>query len=262
MLFTQLFTLAIFSITVSASHGLEKRSVHQRAATNVFPTPPKTSSLSKPITVAKGKTFTPPTAYTRYDRGSGSCEGQKEGGDADAVFLLEDGATLSRVVIGKNQAEGIHCLGSCTLDHVYFEDVCEDAITLKQSSGTSTINYGGVCTKGASDKVIQHNGGGKVVINNFYVENFGKLYRSCGNCKTQHARSVELNNIWAVNGKVLVGINSNYGDTAKIRTTKVSSVKTICQKFTGNNKGTEPPTAGSGPDSKYCLYATSDVTSA
>ncbi|KAL0571259.1 hypothetical protein V5O48_010707 [Marasmius crinis-equi] len=85
--------------------------MERRTATNVFPSPPTTSHLSKPITVAAGQTFTPPQAYTRYDRGSGACEGQTEGGDSDAVFLLEEGATLSRVVIGKDQSEGVHCLG-------------------------------------------------------------------------------------------------------------------------------------------------------
>lgn len=30
----------------------------------------------------------------RYDRGSGACTGQTEGGDSDAVFLLQAGATL------------------------------------------------------------------------------------------------------------------------------------------------------------------------
>ncbi|TFK40048.1 pectate lyase C [Crucibulum laeve] len=228
--------------------------LERRTATNVFPTPPTTSSLSKPITVAKGTTFTPPQAYTRYDRGSGACNGQAEGGDSDAVFLLEEGATLSRVVIGANQSEG-----SCTLDHVFFEDVCEDAITIKQTSGTSHINYGGA--KHAEDKVVQHNGGGTVIINSFYVEDFGKLYRSCGNCGTQYARHVEINDVWAVSGSVLAGINSNYGDTAKIRTTKASSVSTICQRYTGNNSGAEPPKVGSGPDSTYCLYSTSDITS-
>ena len=137
-------------------------SLEQRAATNVWPSAPTTSSLSKPITVKAGQTYTPSQAYTRFDRGSGGCNGQSEGGDADAVFLLEEGATLSRVIIGANQSEGVHCLGmatfcdhvrhinllkgSCTLDHVYFEDVCEDAITIKQTSGTSRINYGGVST--------------------------------------------------------------------------------------------------------------------
>jgi hypothetical protein len=51
-------------------------------------------------------------------------------GDADAVFLLESGATLQNVIIGKNQQEGVHCLGPCTLRFVWFEDVCEDAITV------------------------------------------------------------------------------------------------------------------------------------
>ena len=35
----------------------------------------------------------------RYDRGTGACSGQKEGGDKDAVFLLENGATLKYVSI-------------------------------------------------------------------------------------------------------------------------------------------------------------------
>jgi hypothetical protein len=65
----------------------------------------------------------------------------------------------SNVVIGADQNEGIHCLGPCTIQNVWFEDVCEDAITIKQKSGTSTIVGGGA--KGASDKVGQHNGGGQ-----------------------------------------------------------------------------------------------------
>lgn len=85
--------------------------MHRRSATNVFPDPPASVSLSSAKTIAAGKTFEPDEPYTRYDRGSGACSGQSEGGDADAVFLLEEGATLSRVVIGANQAEGVHCLG-------------------------------------------------------------------------------------------------------------------------------------------------------
>ncbi|KAJ3540465.1 hypothetical protein NMY22_g4284 [Coprinellus aureogranulatus] len=254
-----MFNKSLLIALAAASALVLAEPIERRAATNVFPKPPTTISLSAPMRIKAGQTFTPDQAYTRYDRGSGGCNGQNEGGDADAVFLLEEGATISRVVIGANQSEGIHCLGSCTIDHVFFEDVCEDAITILQSSGTSRINYGGA--KGASDKVVQHNGGGTVIINSFYVENFGKLYRSCGNCKTQHERHVEVNDVWAVSGSTLVGINTNYGDTAKIRNTKVSSVKSICDKFTGNNSGKEPTKTGSGPDSKYCLYSDSDLIS-
>ncbi|KAF6757061.1 pectate lyase C [Ephemerocybe angulata] len=219
--------------------------IERRAATNEFPTPPATVHLTAPMVIKAGTTFTPDQPYTRYDRGSGACKSSGEGGSADAVFHLEEGATISRVVIGKDQMEGIHCLGSCTIDHVYFEDVCEDAITILQTSGTSRINYGG----GAQDKIVQHNGAGTVIINSFYAENFGKLYRSCGNCKTtQYTRHVEVNDSWAVSGSALVGINSNYGDTAKIRNLQVSKVNSICDKYTGNNNGKEPTKVGTGPD--------------
>jgi len=56
---------------------------------------------------------------SEYDRGSGACSGQNEGGEADTVFVLEDGATLRNVVIGKDQAEGVYCLGYVFL-HVKF----------------------------------------------------------------------------------------------------------------------------------------------
>ncbi|RXW20384.1 hypothetical protein EST38_g5486 [Candolleomyces aberdarensis] len=240
-----LVSLTLSAAAVFAANPAHRR-IERRAATNVFPTPPTTSTLSSPITVKAGQSFTPPQAYTRYERGAGTC-GSGEGGQADAVFILEEGATLNRVVIGKNQMEGVHCLGQCTINYVFFEDVCEDAITIKQTSGVSRINFGGA--KGASDKIVQHNGGGKVIINSFYAENFGKLYRSCGNCKTQYKRSVEINDSWAVSGLNLVGINSNFGDTATIRRQKASNVKVICQKFTGNNSGKEPSQNGSGPDS-------------
>lgn len=47
----------------------------------------------------------------KYDRGNGACNNQVEGGEKDTVFVLEDGATLRNVIIGKHQAEGIYCKG-------------------------------------------------------------------------------------------------------------------------------------------------------
>ncbi|KAG8740072.1 hypothetical protein FRC10_004792 [Ceratobasidium sp. 414] len=209
----------------------------KRAASCTFPTPPKTSSLS----AAKTITGTFDGGNVRYDRGSGACQGQKEGGDKDAVFILQSGATLQNVVIGANQAEGVHCLGPCNLYNVWFEDVCEDAITIKQTSGTSNIIGGGA--KNADDKVVQHNGGGTVKIDSYCVQNFGKLYRSCGNCSTQYKRTVTISNVIASSGKVLAGVNSNYGDVATISTStnKYTSVKSICDTYKGNNNGDEPP---------------------
>jgi hypothetical protein len=55
-------------------------------------------------------------------------------GQADTVFILRKGATLKNVIIGKNQGEGVYCLGGgCTIENVWFEDVCEDAISIVRS---------------------------------------------------------------------------------------------------------------------------------
>ncbi|KAK6696957.1 hypothetical protein SNK05_013621 [Fusarium graminearum] len=150
-----------------------------------------------------------------YDRSPSVCKEQEETGEADAMFILGDGATLRNVIIGPGQAEGVHCKGTCTLENVWFEDVCEDAITLKQKSGTSIIRGGGAFH--AADKVVQFNGRGTVEISDFYVEDYGKLVRSCGNCKDNGGpRNVVIENVAAVNGGVLCGINTNYGDTCTI----------------------------------------------
>ncbi|CVK92776.1 related to pectate lyase [Fusarium mangiferae] len=85
------------------------------------------------------------------------------------------------------------------------------AITLKQKSGTSTICGGGAFD--AADKVVQFNGRGTYEISDFQVEDYGKLVRSCGNCKDNYGpRNVVTDNVAAVNGGVLCGINTNYGD--------------------------------------------------
>lgn len=104
--------VVFFAQTVVAvpSPGVDASGVYvKRAASCSFPTPSKTVSLSSPKTVSgtfdgespsicafKVRHLITPTlgGLVRYDRGKGACSGQKEGGDKDAVFLLESGATL------------------------------------------------------------------------------------------------------------------------------------------------------------------------
>lgn len=120
--------------------------------------------------------------------------------------------------------------------------------------------------------MFQHNGFGTLSIKNFFANNFGKLYRSCGNCSNNGgARHVIVDNVVAKDGDVLVGINTNYGDTAKISNSCVNGPD-ICdlfvswsfrvcgwgevQKLTGVQKGTtsgEPSKIGTGPDGTYCI---------
>ncbi|KAG8809408.1 hypothetical protein FRC17_003457, partial [Serendipita sp. 399] len=207
------------------------------SATSTFPTATGTVTSSSVINVAAGQTFD--GGNKRYDRGSGACNEQAEGGDADAVFLLAAGATLKNVIIGKNQAEGVHCKGYCTLQNVWFEDVCEDAITIKGDTAGQVSNITGGGALKASDKIVQHNGCGTVKITNFYAKTYGKLYRSCGNCSSQCKRTVIINGVEARSGNELAGINQKYGDSATI-TNACYDTAHPCVIYDGNNTGAEP----------------------
>jgi pectate lyase len=193
-----------------------------------------------------------------YGSGPLGTSGQEE--DQDPLFELAPGATLRNVVIGAPAADGIHCRGACTLENVWWQDVGEDAATFGGSSSSqqSFVRCGGA--RSASDKVFQHNGAGTVTISNFTVETFGKLYRSCGNCENQYARHVILQDIVARSGEALVGINTNYGDTADFDRITIYGNIAICQRWVGNSTGAEPSLTGSGADSQYCRYASSDIT--
>ncbi|KAJ4371191.1 hypothetical protein N0V83_004407 [Neocucurbitaria cava] len=240
---------------LAAVAGLTAAEVHHphqpRAATNTalqttFPSASGTTNLPAAKTVAASASFD--GGMKLWDRSSNTCEGQSEGGDSDAIFILEDGATLSNAIIGPNNGEGVHCMGTCTLNNVWWTDVCEDAATFKQKSGTSYVNGGGA--KNAEDKVLQHNGAGTVSVKNFYAENIGKLYRSCGNCGTQYARKSTFDGIKVKTGKLVAGVNGNLGDSTSIKNACLLDTK-ICDLYKGVTSG-EPTKTASGPDGKTC----------
>lgn len=172
------------------------------SVTTTLPASSGTSALSAVKTIAAGETFD--GGMVAYDRGV-SCTGQEEGDDSDAVFEIEDSGSLSNVIIGPNQIEGVHCYGACTLTNVWWSSVCEDAFTIKEQKDgkTTTITGGGAFD--ADDKVLQHDGGGTLEVSGFYVENFGKVYRSCGNCDDMPTRHVVMDNVYAVEGSEIVG---------------------------------------------------------
>jgi hypothetical protein len=192
--------------------------------------------------------------------GSGALGGSGQDEGQGPLFEVPNGGTLKNVILGNPAADGVHCEGSCTLENVWWEDVGEDAATFRggSNSQTMTVKCGGA--KNASDKVFQHNGAGTLTIQDFTVETFGKLYRSCGNCGTQYGRHVVLKNVTARSGSSLVGINTNYGDTADFDFITTYGNITICERYTGNSSGAEPTKTGSGSDSQYCRYQDSDIT--
>ena len=218
------------------------------ASTGTWPTATGTQAVSASISVSGSYDGGMKRFYGTGDLGTAS---QSE--DQGPIFDLAAGATLSNVIIGAPAADGVHCAGPCTLTNVWWEDVGEDAATFRGSSSSNVYTVSGGGAKSASDKVFQHNGAGTVKISNFYVANFGKLYRSCGNCTTQYKRTVYITGVTAATpGSVLAGINTNYGDVAHIYGNTVASGIALCWRYTGNNTGAEPTKTGSGIDGTYC----------
>lgn len=222
-------------------------------------TPPTTSPPPGAWPASKGNvSITAPIRVSgTYDGGlkTHCCLGdQSQTETQDPMFILAPGATLQNVIIGSPAGDGVHCTGSCTLKNVWWTDVGDDAATFKGTSASDTYLVDGGGARSAANMVFQHNGPGTATIQNFYVEGFGKLYRSCGNCTTQYKRTVTITNVRAVTpGVVLAGINTNYGDTARFTGNNVDSGIELCWRYTGNNAGSEPRKTGSGLDGTYCV---------
>ncbi|KAK6221683.1 polysaccharide lyase family 3 [Colletotrichum tabaci] len=182
--------------------------------TGGLPKATSNKAISAPIYVKSGEVFD--GGWAKYDRNPTSCRSQQEGGEADTAFVLEKGATLRNVIIGKTAGEGVYCLGGgCNIEFVWFEDVCEDAISIKEDkAGDVTWIVGGGAYH-ASDKIIQHNGCGRVNIINFYAEDYGKVYRSCGTCG-KCAREVYIEGVTARKGGEVAGITKSNGDKATL----------------------------------------------
>ncbi|MFI1192395.1 pectate lyase [Micromonospora sp. NPDC020750] len=234
--------------------------------TNTPPTtpPPTTPPASWPTPTSSQKVDATIPVSGTLDGGMKRYYGIGDGGQSesqDPMFELAAGATLKNVIIGAPAGDGVHCEGNCTLINVWWEDVGEDAATFRGGT-TYTVDGGGA--RSGTDKVFQHNGAGTVHIRNFRVENSGKLYRACGNCSTSYQRHVVLDNITATSTKVLAGINTNWGDTARFSRITIlndpnHSTK-ICQKWKGVPKGSEPTEIGEGADGVNCFYSESDIT--
>lgn len=191
------------------------------------------------------------------------------------MFILEPGASISNAILSKAQAEGIHCRGACTLTNIWWEgkleisgtssqnldaqltenfaDVCEDAATFKQPAGSNSYVLGGGA-KGADDKIFQFNGRGTVTIKNFFASDYGKVIRSCGDCTGNGGpRNIVIEGVVAKDGGVQCGINSNYGDTCRIKSSCQDDSKS-CDRYTGVEKGSGSSTKiGSGPDNISCF---------
>jgi hypothetical protein len=196
--------------------------------------------------------------------GTGDLDGDPDEDDLPPMFELEDGAVVKNVIIGANPADGIHCLGSCTLQNVWWEDVGDDAATMRSADEDDVMTVRGGGARKAGNSVFQHNGAGTVVIRDFQAEEFGKVYRACGNCRLSVDRHVVIDGLH-VTGPALaiVGINPGFGDTASLSHVVIHADSghgiAVCQWYQGVPSGEESRKVGEGP-SDACRYKRSDVT--
>ncbi|OWZ12912.1 Polysaccharide lyase [Phytophthora megakarya] len=209
-----------------------------------------------------------------YDRSDITCLEQIESNASTAVFIVQPGGTLKNAIIGTNQMEGVHCeMSDCTIENVWWEDVCEDALTINGGNASSVSSVIGCGARFADDKVVQHNGYGTVVIDGFFAQDIGKLYRSCGNCKSNpRQRFLNVSNVY-VDLEVIqtnrsspnvsiVMMNGNLGDEAILRNIYVkpgAENYTECASSFGVNKKIWPVVLSNGPEFPVCQYTMNEV---
>lgn len=132
-------------------------------------------TVNSTLTIKSGQTYDGGCKIFRANPSTLGDGSQDEG--QQPIFELEDGATLKNVIIGASGADGIHIYGDATLQNVHWQDVGEDAMTIKES-GTVHLDCGSA-HKG-SDKIFQINAYVDLYIANFTASGAGKFIRELG----------------------------------------------------------------------------------
>ena len=204
-----------------------------------------------------------------------SCSGDSE--SQPPVITLNNATIKHLILVASGGSDGIHCTaGDCVLENVIWEDICEDAATMKAGS-TMTISGGWAFNGnggwgGNPDKIFQHNDiNSTVTINNNFTAKGrnGKLYRSCGNCTNNGGpRHVIIDDV-RIEGAIgsIVGINSNtgYNDTATITHLSIENYSAgspqVCVEYSGVDKSEGSSTKiGERWNTANCVVSQSDVS--
>ena len=131
--------------------------------------------VSATIVVKNGETYDGKCRRYRADPDTLGDGSQDE--DQKPVFIVEGGGKLINVVLGAPAADGIHTEGNVTLENITWEDIGEDAMTIKEP-GTVILNGGSA--KNGDDKVFQINAAATFRVSNFKASNAGKFIRQNG----------------------------------------------------------------------------------
>lgn len=135
-------------------------------------------TITSTITVKSGQTYDGKgvTIVAKGMGDGGQGEGQKP------IFKLEKGASLKNVVIAAPGCDGIHVYGNNTIQNVTWEDVGEDAMTVKgsTSSDNGTVTVKDCKASYAYDKLFQVNAICTLKCINVTAYDIGKFIRQNG----------------------------------------------------------------------------------
>mgnify|MGYP003471515430 FL=1 len=123
----------------------------------------------------RGEKLTADVAMLRCDVSEG-----EQAEDQRPFFLLAKGASLKNVTITHPGCEGVHMMGDNTLDNIHWEDVGEDAASVRSYFPGGRITIRNSEGHKASDKMFQFNAPCDVRIEHFVGSDMGKLVRQNG----------------------------------------------------------------------------------
>lgn len=212
---------------ISASVGMMLAGMLVMGCTKNEEMPEKAPIIKESTTEAKARTVTATIvvkAGTTYDgRGERiTAVGLGDGGQGEGqkpIFKLEKGAKLSNVIITAPGADGVHCYGDNYIYNVVWEDVGEDALTVK-GSGWVTVDRGAAYN--AADKIFQINQPSTFTVKNFYADTFGKVIRQLGG--STFTCTMWLDNNTFKNGKECIARTDSKTTKAYYRALNVSNV--------------------------------------
>lgn len=135
-------------------------------------------TLEATIVVKAGESFD--GKGQRYRASASKLGNGDQSEDQKPLFKLEAGAQLRNVILAAPAADGIHTYGDAMLENIVWEDIGEDALTIKQP-GTVVLNGGSA--RNGEDKVFQINAQSSFRVSNFTAHDAGKFIRQNGGTK-------------------------------------------------------------------------------
>ncbi|KAF7636108.1 hypothetical protein Mgra_00004553 [Meloidogyne graminicola] len=152
-----------------------------------FPTPKSTNITTKGFFISGNYDFGMQRII--YNGGSKNTCNKNIQKQWDSVITIQNGGSISNVILGVSPegiSADINCMGSCTLNNVYWENVCWRGASFRVAKGfkktdktryTYTVNGGGALD--GFRKFFDQSGPGKTIISNFCSVNNAIGIASC-----------------------------------------------------------------------------------